>query len=166
MFYYRSFLCILFCLAVLTAKSQLLEIDEKKPALADGIEYGYIVKNEQLKTASGEEYSRYEITLYATNRSGCSRLFANKYRESSTDQNKLANFSCTNANGKRLTSKGGEVKVKDFNVSVKVNDRYTTVKAGYIFRNGETIKDNIIVLVPKGEKPVMQCTVNYLPELQ
>ena len=40
-----------------------------------------------------------------------------------------------------------------------------TVKAGYIFRNGETLKTNIIVLVPKGERPVIQCTVNNLPEL-
>jgi hypothetical protein len=39
------------------------------------------------------------------------------------------------------------------------------VKAGYIFRNGETLKTNIIVLVPKGERPVIQCTVNNLPEL-
>ena len=33
------------------------------------------------------------------------------------------------------------------------------------FRNGETIKTNIIVLVPKDEKPVLQCSVNNLQEL-
>ncbi len=34
-----------------------------------------------------------------------------------------------------------------------------SVKAGYIFRNGETLRDNVIVLVPKGEKPQIQCSV-------
>ena len=81
----------------------------------------------------------------------------------------FVSFNCTNANGKRLTAKSGTVKARDFYVNAKVQENgkevTRTVKAGYIFRNGETLKNNIIVLVPKGERPVIQCTVNNLPEL-
>ena len=49
--------------------------------------------------------------------------------------------------------KAGSVKAKEFYVNVKVreNDKDVTrsAKAGFIFRNGETISSNIIVLVPK-----------------
>ncbi len=78
----------------------------------------------------------------------------------------IATFYCSNANGKRLTAKGGDVSVKDFDVPVKVNDKTMNVKAGYIFRNRETVRNNIIVLVSKGDRPAIQCTLNYLPELQ
>ena len=152
--------------------AQIIDLQEKQPTTENGIEYGYIIKNEQIKSNKGEEYSRYEITLYATNKSGCSKLYADKkYILSSNDNpNLIATFNCTNANGKRLTAKSGTVKAKDFYVSVTVKengkDVNQNVKAGYFFRNNETIKDNIIVLVPKGERPIIQCTINNLPELQ
>ena len=61
------------------------------------------------------------------------------------------------------------MKALDFYISIKktIHGKETTeaVKAGYIFRNGETLKDNIIVLVPKGERPKIQCVPNILPEL-
>ena len=41
-----------------------------------------------------------------------------------------------------------------------------SVKAGYIFRNSETLKTNIIVLVPMGERPRISFTSNNLPELR
>jgi hypothetical protein len=142
-----------------------MDLDEKKPTTLNGIEFGYIIKNEQTKNVSNEEYSRFEITLYATNKSGCTRLYADRPTETEK-QNLIATFNCTNANGKRLTSKSGQVSAKDFMVQVKINNQNTPVKAGYIFRNGETVRNNIIVLVPKDERPRVTCTVNYLVELQ
>lgn len=156
---------LLLCLSAFSTRAQQLDLDEKKAATLDGIEFGYTIRNEQTKNVSSEEYSRFEITLYATNKSGCTRLYAEKPNDGDR-QNLVASFSCINANGKRLTSKGGQVKAKDFMVQVKMNDKMVPVKAGYIFRNGESIRDNIIVLVPKDERPKIQCVVNYLPELQ
>ena len=152
------------------AFSQVTDIDEKKPETADGIEYGYYIKNEQVKSVKDEEYGRFEITLYATNKSGCTKIYADKISiASSESSNLIASFNCTNANGKRLTAKSGTVKARDFYVNAKVQengkDVTRSVKAGYIFRNGETLKTNIIVLVPKGERPVIQFTANDLPEL-
>lgn len=153
------------------ANAQIEDLAEKKPVTIDGVEYGYIIKNEQTKTAKGEEYGRFEITLYATNKSGCTKLFADRISTFSSDAvNLLATYNCTNANGKRLTAKSGMIKARDFNVNVKMKegDKEVTrlVKAGYMFRNGETLKTNIIVLVPLNERPVINCSLNSLPELQ
>lgn len=153
------------CLASFLCIAQVLDLKEKEPSILNGIEYGYIIKNEQTKSVSKEEYSRFEITLYATNKSSCTKLFAEK-TTANTDNNVIANFNCFNANGKRLTSKGGALKVQVFYVTIKLADKNTQVKAGYSFRNRETIKNNIIVLVPRGERPVIQATTNYLFELQ
>ena len=166
-----SFLAIVaFCFSF-ACKGQILNLEEKKPVTENGLEYGYIIKNEQLKSTKGEEYSRYELTLYSTNKSGCTKLFAERTSFLSDESpNLLVTFHCSNANGKRLTAKSGTIKARDFYINAKVmeNGKEVTqsVKAGYIFRNGETLKDNIIVLVPKGERPVINCTLNSLQELR
>lgn len=164
-----SFLIFSILFSAVQSTAQMTDLEEKKPETIDGIEYGYFIKNEQVKNVKDEEYSRFEITLYATNKSGCTKLYAEKVSIlSSETPNLIVSFNCTNANGKRLTAKSGTVKARDFYVNAKVQENgkvIRTVKAGYIFRNGETLKNNIIVLVPKGERPVIQCTVNNLPEL-
>lgn len=161
---------VLFALPVC---AQVTPLEEKNPETLNGVEYGYYIRNEQQKNVKDEEYSRFEITLYVTNKSGCSKIFperSSSFSSSSSDAASLiAGFSCLNANGKRLTAKGGSVKAKEFYITVKLkeNDKDVnrSVKAGYIFRNGETLSNNIIVLVPKGERPKMQCMINTLPEL-
>ena len=69
-----------------------------------------------------------------------------------------------------MTAKSGSVKARDFYVNAKLTEAgkeiTQSVKAGYIFRNGETLKTNIIVLVHLGERPVFNCNINSLPELQ
>ncbi len=165
-----SFLLFSILFTAVQSTAQVTDLEEKKPETINGIEYGYFIKNEQVKNVKDEEYSRFEITLYATNKSGCTKLYAEKVSIlSSETPNLIVSFNCTNANGKRLTAKSGTVKARDFYVNAKVQENgkevTRTVKAGYIFRNGETLKNNIIVLVPKAERPVIQCTVNNLPEL-
>lgn len=124
--------------------AQMLELEEKKPVLSDGIEYGYLIINEQVKAVKEDEYSRYEITIYATNKSGCTKLYADRENISGESQNTLANFSCNNATGKRLTSKSGKVTVKNFYIPIRTQEkdsegkkytRTTNTKAGYIFKN-------------------------------
>ena len=171
MFSKNSFLTLLFLISGVSGFSQLLDLEEKKSVMNNGMEYGYIIKNEQVKTTKGEEYGRFEITLYISNKSGCTKIYADKSNFlSSESPNLLATFNCNNANGKRLTSKTGTVKARDFYIPVKLTENgkeiTQTVKAGYVFRNGETLKANIIVLVPKEARPVIQCTVNSLSELQ
>lgn len=164
-----SFWMVLMCCSY-SCFSQVNDVDEKKPVTIDNIEYGYYIRNEQTKSVKDEEYARFEITLYATNKTGCTKIYSERVTLLSSEQsNLIASFNCTNANGKRLTAKSGSIRVREFllNAKVQENGKEVTkaVKAGYIFRNGETLKTNIIVLVPKGERPAIQCTVNNLPEL-
>lgn len=154
----------IFLISIGLVNAQTLDLNEKEPVISNGIEYGYIIKNEQTKSISKEDYSRYEVSLSATNKSGCTKLYADKVT-GLVQNNVLVNFSCLNANGKRLTSKTCDVEVTPFMVTVKVLDKNQSLKAGYIFRNGETIRKNIIVLVSKGERPRVSCTVNALLEL-
>jgi len=169
MFIKTCFTAVVVFLSVV-CHAQAFDVDEKTPVLENGFEYGYIIRNEQIKEAGGEEYSRYELTLYVINKSGCTKIYKDKTSLFSYESpNLLATFNCRNANGKRLTSKSSQVKAREFYVDVKlkVNNKETTErgKAGYIFRNGETLRDNIIVLVPKGEKPQIQCVANLPEEL-
>jgi len=171
MFRKTPFLLLTMLMVFGSLSAQNADIGEKKPVTFDGVEYGYIIKNEQTKSAKGEEYGRFEITLYATNKSGCTKLFADLSTVLSPETaNLLATFNCGNANGKRLTAKSGTLKVRDFNVNVKVKDGDKEVtrlaKAGYMFRSGETLRTNIIVLVPLNERPVVSCSLNALPVLQ
>lgn len=169
MFIRISFFVILLFAINLSVTAQILDIAEKTPVSENGIEYSYVIKNEQVKTSRGEEYSRYEISFYVSNKSGCTKLYRNS-TNTSESANLLVTFNCINANGKRFTSKNAAVRAKDFYVNAKRTvdgkESIESVKAGYIFRNGETLNSNIIVLVPKGERPVIQVVVNYLPELQ
>ena len=170
MFGKTSFLILVLSAFFTYCSAQLLDLEEKKPVSDNGIEYGYIIKNEQVKNAKGEEYSRFEITVYANNKSGCTRIFGDRaFVLAEENPNLMATFTCNNANGKRLTAKSGSVKAHEFYLNLKMqeNGRDVTrsVKAGYIFRNSEILKENMIVLVPKGERPVIQCIVNNPPEL-
>jgi len=161
---------ILALLLTLTSPAQSFDVAEKTPVIENGFEYGYLIKNEQIKKAGDEEYSRYEITFYITNKSNCNKIYRDRPAGYSYEgANLLATFNCRNANGKRLTSKTGQVKARDFYLSVKKKEGgkeiTESVKAGYIFRNSETLRNNVIVLVPKGELPDIQFTINMLDEL-
>ncbi|MBP6430305.1 MAG: hypothetical protein KA319_00885 [Ferruginibacter sp.] len=152
-------------------KAQSIELEEKKVIVENGFEYGYLINNEQTKSVKGDEYSRYEITLFIKNKTGCTKLIADKekFSISEVDPNKLAFFDCLNATGKRFTTKKASVDAKDFYVrtKIKIGDKEETksVKVGYIFKNGETLRNNIIVIVPLNERPKITCKINSLMEL-
>ena len=170
MFSKITFFIPLILLCYFQCFTQMTDLEEKKPVTIDGIEYSYFIKNEQVKSIKDEEYNRFEITLYATNKSSCTKIYAERISLSSAEPpNLIASFNCSNANGKRLTTKTGSVKAKDFYINARLQENgkeiTRAIKAGYIFRNGESLRANIIVLVPKGERPVIQCTINTLPEL-
>ncbi len=89
------------------------------------------------------------------------------------DEMQIAEFNCTNATGKRLTAKKGIVAAKPWYCNVKIpdeqaKDKYRMINAevGYAISNGQTITTKVIVIVPKGEKPKMNCRIIYLPEVQ
>lgn len=173
---------LLFCffsICNLLQAQQVADLEENKPYDYNGLQYGYYISNEGLKEVKGEEYDRYEIDLFVTNSSGCLKLIPIKsgwngnITASEQEAAMIAEFFCTNATGKRLTAKKGTVSAKPYYATARIpdeyaRDRYRTVNAqiGFGIRNGQTITSRMIVIVPRGEKPVMNCRMVYFPELQ
>lgn len=156
---------------------QTQRLEENKSIFINGIELGYRINKESTKKSGNEEYSRYVLSLYAVNNSECSRYyyFRNDFYSAygSNDDNLVATFYVRNANGKRLTSTSGTVTAKDWWVPVRVSERdgngrevYRTrqMLAGYVFRRGDQLESQIIVLVPQGDVPSVEVALRYYVE--
>jgi hypothetical protein len=153
-----------------TVAQSAYEITEDKPTAYNGIEYGFAIRNQSEKTIGDKgTFARYELTVYATNKSGCTKLFFPRQTlYGQQDQDLLANYDCLNANGMRMTSKGGQVKARPFMVPYQTSTKNAEgktitstiqVQAGHWLRNGETVSENFIVIVPPGERPQMRVRV-------
>jgi len=166
-------------LVVLAASSQqVVNVEENTPYSYNGLDYGFYVTNESSKEVKGEDYYRYELNFYVTNKSGCLKLTPFRpgspgSTSASNDEILLAEFNCTNATGKRLTAKKGSVSAKPWYSSVRMPDetikeKYRVVNAqvGYAIRNGQTLATRIVVIVPKVERPKINCRIIYLPDIQ
>jgi hypothetical protein len=146
-------------------------ITEGKPAQVNGLEYGYNIRNESKKDVGSKgTYSRFEVTVYVTNNSGCPKIVLlnnNILNGGSNEANAIARFDCINATGMRLTAKQGTVRAKEFYVNVEMpvitqSGKTTTelrrVFAGYILKNGESVSNNLIFIVPLNERPDVKVT--------
>ena len=175
----RSLFCLLFFFlsAGVVCSQQVVILEENNPYTSNGLEYGYYITNEASKEVKGEDFERYEVNLYVANKTGCLRLIPFKGGWSGTTGNNddvmVGEFNCTNATGKRLTAKKGTVSAKPWFTNVRIpdeasKDKYKNVNAqvGYAIRNGQTLTNRIIVIVPKGQRPKLNCRIIYLPEIQ
>ena len=148
------------------------EIPGSKPLVVDGIEYGYSVRNECTKDFINlGTFKRYELMVYVTNKSGNSKVFNPRQTSFGTrDRDLLAHFDCLNATGVKLTSKTIAVRARPastpYEASAKDNPGESVaakttdlLQAGHMLENGETITNNIIVIVPDGESPQMRVRV-------
>jgi hypothetical protein len=153
-----------------TIAQQTKTITEETPLVDQGMEYGYSIKNVSTKEVSDKEFSRYEVTLYATNKGDCSRvvLYGQSLAASELNMNVLANFDCINATGQRLTSKSGTVTAKPMYVNARVNTKDAQgksimenqkVQIGYYIGVSETVENTVIFLVPLNSKPEIKVRV-------
>lgn len=151
------------------------DITEDQPAVLNGVEYGFTIRNESRKEVGTKgTFSRYEVTIFVTNKSGCTKLFFPKQTLLGTQNNDLlAQFDCLNATGVRMTAKGGTIRAKPFYVpyttTAKTADGKTVnntiqVQAGYWLPNGETVSNDIILIVPDGERPRLKVRVSELTQ--
>lgn len=144
-------------------------LEESQPYLLNGIEYGYEIRNESKKGIKNEEFNRFELRAFVTNKSGCTKvMFPNQKLFGIDYQDVMADFDCLNATGKRLTSKSAKVKARELNTPYTYTTRGTDgkdfkhnvmVKVGNILRIGETIANNFTVILPEGERPNMKVRV-------
>lgn len=166
-----TFLACLFSvsLTVPALAQSAYDITENEPAQFNGIEYGYAIRNESKKDVGKNTFNRYEVTVYVTNKSGCTKIFFPRQTPFGLqNQDQLAQFDCLNATGARLTSKNSTVRARAFyvpytttskNAEGKTITNTVQVQAGHMLGNGETVSDNIIVIVPDGEQPKMRVRV-------
>ncbi|HYM95267.1 MAG TPA: hypothetical protein VET23_14090 [Chitinophagaceae bacterium] len=166
--------------ALKSYSQQVADLEENVPYSYNGMDYGYYINNASSKEVKGEDYDRYEISLYVSNKNGCLKLIPlrngainSNNSGNSNDEVQIAEFNCINATGKRLTAKKGSVNAKPWYSNVKIpdellKDKYRIINAeiGYAVRNGQTLTTKIIVIVPKGEKPKINCRVIDIPDVQ
>ncbi|RYF98595.1 MAG: ABC transporter permease [Chitinophagaceae bacterium] len=167
-------LTILFSLSLFLSKAQsAIDVEEGKAVTNNGIEYSYAITNERTE----DTYSRYEVTIKAQNKSGCQLIYLKNDNIANifdNDPSVIARFECLNATGKRLTSKGANLKARPFTVPYmqpeKGADGKTTYKAvrvqgGFLLKNGSSVSNDLIVIVPKGEKPRFKINIQNFSEL-
>lgn len=171
--HYRSFCLLLLAGLSLSFSSKAqpaYDITDKEPAQFNGVEYGYSIRNETRKDMGSKgTFQRYELTVYVTNKSGCTKLFFPRPTTFGLqNQDLLANFDCVNATGARLTSKTATVRARPFLVPYSTSSKNAEgkevintvqVQAGHILDNGETVANHIIVIVPEGELPRMRVRI-------
>lgn len=173
----RFFACFFFLIILYSPLfgQQAYDVEPGKPAQLNGIDYGFEIRNERHIDISGESFMRYELTIYATNKSSCTKImFPKQALLGQDDQNELANFDCLNATGKRLTSKNGKVMARPFVVPYRQRVKTaegkevvttTNIQAGHMLRTGETVNNSFIVIVPNGEKPLMKVRIIEIPDI-
>ncbi|MCC7400854.1 MAG: hypothetical protein IT214_05155 [Chitinophagaceae bacterium] len=167
---------IITLLSVPALSQQVVTLEENIPYANNGMEYGFYISNSSTKEVKGVDYDRYELNFYVANKSGCLKLIPFSNRDSTTGRSneiQVAEFNCLNATGKRLTSKKGVVSARVWYTYVRIPDeqaknkyRMANAEAGYAISNGQTITSRIIVIVPKDEKPKVNCRIIYFPEFQ
>ena len=164
------------CFVIIAFAQGAEQLSLDKPIEIDGIEYSYTINNESVKEAGGKEMSRFEVTLYAKNKSGCLKIFLyeqrNDVNEPTSTKDDLAKFDCVNATGQRFTSKSESVRVRPFytigkavfknaeNIEVLQDIK---VQIGYALKPNEVISTNTIFIVPLNSKPNIQVRTVYNP---
>jgi hypothetical protein len=164
-----------FLFVLCAAKAQqVTDLTEGQPYENNGLEYSFYITNEKNKEIKGEDFDRYEVEISVTNKSGCLKLIPLRSgaANSSNTEIQIAEFNCVNATGKRLTAKKGTVSAKPWYTNVRIPDetvkekyRMVYAQVGYAIRDGQTISNKLIVIVPKGERPKFNCRMAYFPEL-
>ncbi|GAB3990787.1 hypothetical protein GCM10028807_18650 [Spirosoma daeguense] len=154
---------------------QAHDVQAGQPVQLNGLDYGFEINNERRIDMSGETFMRYELSIYVSNKSNCTKLFLPKQTLlGQEDLNQLATFDCVNATGKRLTSKSAKIMARPFTVPYqqriknsegKEVNTTTYIQAGHMLRNGETVSNTFVAIVPEGEKPLMKVRIREIPEL-
>jgi hypothetical protein len=156
---------ILLLFFTLVVKAQNKLVKDSAITIND-MQYGYTITNIQSK----EDYERYEVRFFVIN-TGCAKYISNRNNISfnSRPVNIIADFSCLNATGKRLTNKGKTLMARDWNFimneSISKDLAGKSVQLGYVIARGETVSGTEIILTPKGEFPLVQVTPVQIREI-
>jgi hypothetical protein len=157
-------------------QGQFVALDENKPIEENGLVYGYRIKGFRKQEVKNKgELDRYEIVAYVSNNRACDLSIRLSGNETSDQLNQLRrpllDVECTNATGARLTAKTASVRMMEHQIAYRYNTRDNAGKiveqrgnalAGYFLAAGTTVETpTFIVIVPVGEKPILQARLNF-----
>jgi hypothetical protein len=158
------------------AQGQFVALAENQPIEENGLAYGYRIKSFRKQEVKNKgELDRYELVAYVTNNRPCDlsiRLTGNETLEQLNQLRRpLLEVECSNATGARLTSKNASVRLMEHQIAYRYNIRDNagktveqrgTALAGYFLAAGTTAETvSFIVIVPVGEKPILQGRLNF-----
>lgn len=164
-----SVLLLLTCCLATVAKAQ--QIKDGQTIDLNGIAVTFNIVNKESIDVKDQSFDRYKVVATVKNNSG--RSFNNRLT-SSVDiaaalKSKIVELNCVNATGARLTSKKFDIGMKAHTITVtypgkdkdgKFVSQTMAVIASYYFDPGQTLQNDAIFIVPKGEAP--QVTVRSL----
>ena len=128
----------------------------------NGLSVTFNILNKEAITVGGKEFDRYKVSAKLVNNSQKSYNVRLNSAPQVVPGNTLVELNCTNATGAKLTSKKIDLKLKPQNVNVtywayskdgKYQSFVIPIVAGYYLDSGDSVNDDAIFIVPKGETP-------------
>lgn len=128
----------------------------------NGMTVSYSITNKESIEVGGKPFDRYKVSASVKNTSQNSfSIRATSYPQVISNKG-IVELDCINATGAKLTSKKMVLNLKTHMINATLsaydkNGKFTNytipIIAGYYFDSGDTINDNAIFIVPKGETP-------------
>jgi hypothetical protein len=142
------------------------EFKEGQPMTIEGVEFLYTLGVEDVKTIEGNTYSFFTLDWYITNKGKFSKIFLlekerkveNPEFDMSTEAF-LGKIHVVNALPLQATKKfdvikaGANTQIVAFSKRLLGNKR--NLQEGFNLQSGQTLSSNLIVAVPKGQRPVV-----------
>lgn len=128
----------------------------------NGLAVTFNILNKEAITVGGKEFDRYKVSAKLVNNSQKSYNLRLSNAPQVASGNTLVEVNCLNATGAKLTSKKIDLKLKPQNVNVtywaytkdgKYQSFVIPIVAGYFLDAGDSVNDDAIFIVPKGEMP-------------
>jgi hypothetical protein len=128
----------------------------------NGLSVTFNILNKETITVGGKEFDRYKVSAKLVNNSPKSYNVRLSNAPQLVPGNTLVEVNCINATGAKLTSKKIDLKLKPQNVNVtywaytkdgKYQSFVIPIVAGYYLDNGDSVNEDAIFIVPKGESP-------------
>ncbi|UPQ76285.1 hypothetical protein [Chryseobacterium nepalense] len=128
----------------------------------NGLSVTFNILNKEAITVGGKEFDRYKVSAKLVNNTQKSYNVRLSNAPQLVPSNTLVEVNCINATGAKLTSKKIDLKLKPQNVNVtywaytkegKYQSFVIPIIAGYYLDSGDSVNDDAIFIVPKGESP-------------
>lgn len=135
---------------------------EGRDTTISGFRLRYDIINARPTTHKGADFERYEVQVSLVNTDHPFFFILERTGpDESLENQKLAEFTCTNAAGLRLTSQTTTLNLPLLRTTVNLeNDELiSNLAIGYGMQRGEVLTNRIVLIVPENEKPRIKAAI-------